>query len=244
MADEKLLPLTYHLAELRTRLIRSFIAIGIGFLVSYAYVGQIFEFLMAPMLHAMPAGSTLVFTNLTEGFFTYFKLALTSGICLAFPVILYQLWRFIAPGLLEHERRYALPFAISVTAFFLLGASFCYYVVFPSTFRFLMGFSSDILRPMPSMKEYLSFSSKMLLIFGLIFEYPPIVFFLAKVGVLRGSWLVKQRRYAIILIFVISAVITPPDVVSQILMALPMMALYELGIIIAKVVGKEEMSPA
>ena len=244
MADEKLLPLTYHLAELRTRLIRSFIAIGIGFLVSYAYVEQIFEFLMAPMLQAMPAGSTLVFTNLTEGFFTYFKLSLTSGICLAFPVILYQLWRFIAPGLLEHERRYALPFAISVTSFFLLGAAFCYYVVFPSTFRFLRSFSSDILRPMPSIKEYLSFSSKMLLIFGLIFEYPPIVFFLAKVGMLKGSWLVKQRRYAIILIFVISAVITPPDVVSQILMALPMMALYELGIVIAKVVGKEEMSPA
>ena len=103
-----------------------------------------------------------------------------------------------------------------------------------------MSFSSDILRPMPSIKEYLSFSSKMLLIFGLIFEYPPIVFFLAKVGVLKGSWLEKQRRYAIILIFVISAVITPPDVVSQILMALPMMVLYELGIVVAKVVGKKE----
>ncbi|MBI4744976.1 MAG: twin-arginine translocase subunit TatC [Deltaproteobacteria bacterium] len=231
MAGEKLLPLTSHLAELRTRLIRSFIAIGIGFLISYASVEQIFEFLMRPMIQAMPAGSTLVFTNLTEGFFTYFKLALTSGICLAFPVILYQLWRFISPGLLEHE---------TVTSFFLLGAVFCYYVVFPSTFRFLISFSSDILKPMPSIKEYLSFSSKMLLIFGLIFEYPPIVFFLAKVGVLKGSWLAKQRRYAIILIFVISAVITPPDVVSQILMALPMMGLYELGIVIAKVVGKKE----
>lgn len=160
MADEKLLPLTYHLAELRTRLIRSFIAIGIGFLVSYAYVEQIFEFLMRPMLQAMPAGSTLVFTNLTEGFFTYFKLALTSGICLAFPVILYQLWRFISPGLLEHERRYALPFALSVTAFFLLGAAFCYYVVFPSTFRFLMSFSSDILRPMPSIKSISPFHQR------------------------------------------------------------------------------------
>lgn len=239
MSDEKL-PFTSHLAELRTRLISSFIAVGIGFLVSYAYVEQIFEFLMAPMIQAMPAGSTLVFTNLTEGFFTYFKLALTSGICLAFPVILYQLWRFIAPGLLEHERRYALPFAISVTAFFLLGTAFCYYVVFPSIFRFLMSFSSDILRPMPSIKEYLSFSTKLLLTFGLIFEFPPIVFFLAKVGVLKGSWLVRQRRYAIVLIFVISAVITPPDVVSQILMALPMMVLYELGIIIAKVFGKKE----
>lgn len=239
MSDEKL-PFTSHLAELRTRLISSFIAVGIGFLVSYAYVEQIFEFLMAPMIQAMPAGSTLVFTNLTEGFFTYFKLALTSGICLASPIILYQLWRFIAPGLLEHEKRYALPFAISVTSFFLLGTAFCYYVVFPSIFRFLMSFSSDILRPMPSIKEYLSFSTKLLLTFGLIFEFPPIVFFLAKVGVLKGSWLVRQRRYAIVLIFVISAVITPPDVVSQILMALPMMALYELGIIIARVFGKKE----
>lgn len=243
MADNKV-PLTSHLAELRTRLIRSFIAVGIGFLVSYVYVEQIFEFLMRPMLRAMPPGSPLVFTSLTEGFFTYFKLALTSGVCLAFPVILYQIWRFIAPGLLEHERRYALPFAISVTAFFVLGATFCYYVVFPSIFRFLMSFSSDILRPMPSMQEYLAFSSKMLLIFGLIFEYPPVIFFLAKVGVVKGIWLAKQRRYAIILIFVLSAVITPPDIVSQILMALPMMALYELGIIIAKVFGKEEMSPA
>lgn len=243
MSDEKL-PFTSHLAELRTRLIRSFIAVGIGFLISYAYVEQIFEFLMAPMIQAMPAGSNLVFTTLTEGFFTYFKLALTSGICLAFPVILYQLWRFIAPGLLEHEKRYALPFALSVTFFFVLGATFCYYVVFPSIFRFLMGFSSDIIRPMPSIKDYLDFSSKMLLTFGLIFEFPPIVFFLSKVGVLKGAWLARQRRYAIVLIFIISAVITPPDVVSQILMALPMMVLYELGIIIARVFGKKEVSSA
>lgn len=238
MADEKL-PFTAHLAELRTRLIRSFIAVAVGFLISYACVQQIFEFLMRPMIQAMPPGSPLVFTSLTEGFFTYFKLALTSGICLAFPVILYQLWRFIAPGLLEHERRYALPFVFFVSSFFILGASFAYYVVFPSIFRFLMSFSSDIVKPMPSMKDYLAFSSKMLLTFGLIFEYPPLVFFLAKVGILKGAWLARQRRYAIILIFVLAAVITPPDVVSQLLMALPMMVLYELGIIIAKVFGKK-----
>jgi len=237
MADEKL-PFTAHLAELRTRLIRSFIAVGIGFLISYAYVEQIFEFLMRPMLRAMPPGSPVVFTSLTEGFFTYFKLSLTSGVCLAFPVILYQLWRFISPGLLENEKRYALPFAISVTAFFILGAAFCYYVIFPSVFRFLMSFSSDILKPMPSIKEYLSFSSKLLLAFGLIFEYPPLVFFLAKVGLLKGSWLAKQRKYAIVMIFILAAILSPPDVVSQLLMALPMMALYELGIVIAKVFGK------
>ena len=239
MADDKL-SFTAHLAELRTRLIRSFIAVAVGFLVSYAFVENIFEFLMRPMLQAMPPGSPLVFTSLTEGFFTYFKLALTSGICLASPVILYQLWRFIAPGLLEHEKRYALPFVISVTLFFVLGASFCYYVVFPSIFRFLMSFSSDIVRPMPSIKDYLSFSSKLLLTFGLIFEYPPLVFFFAKVGLVKGTWLASQRRYAIVLIFILSAVITPPDAVSQILMALPMMALYEIGIIIAKVFGKKD----
>jgi len=159
MADDKL-SFTAHLAELRTRLIRSFIAVAVGFLVSYAFVENIFEFLMRPMLQVMPPGSPLVFTSLTEGFFTYFKLALTSGVCLASPVILYQLWRFIAPGLLEHEKRYALPFVISVTLFFVLGASFCYYVVFPSIFRFLMSFSSGIVRPMPSIKDYLSFSLK------------------------------------------------------------------------------------
>lgn len=238
MADEKL-PFTAHLAELRTRLIRSFAAVVIGFLISYAFVEQIFEFLIRPMIQAMPPGSPLVFTSLTEGFFTYFKLALTSGICLAFPVILYHMWQFVAPGLLEHEKKYALPFVISVTSFFVLGAAFCYYVVFPSIFKFLMSFSSDIVRPMPSMKDYLAFSSKMLLTFGLIFEYPPLVFFLAKVGILKGTWLARQRRYAIILIFVLAAVITPPDVVSQLLMALPMMVLYELGIIIAKVFGKK-----
>lgn len=237
MADDKL-PLTVHLAELRTRLIRSFIAVGAGFLISYAYIEQIFEFLMKPLIQAMPSGSPLVFTSLTEGFFTYFKLALTSGICLAFPVMLYQIWRFVTPGLLEHEKRYALPFVLFVTSFFIFGAAFCYYVVFPSIFRFLMSFSSEMVRPMPSMKEYLSFSSKMLLFFGLIFEYPPLVFFLAKVGVLKAEWLKRQRRYTVILIFVVSAIVTPPDVVSQILMALPMMALYELGIIIAKVFGK------
>lgn len=237
MGDDKL-PFTAHLAELRTRLIRSFIAVGIGFLVSYAYIEQIFEFLMRPLIRAMPFGSTVIFTTLTEGFFTYFKLALVSGVCLAFPVILYQLWRFVSPGLLEHEKRYAIPFVLSSTAFFVLGAAFCYYIVFPSTLKFLMGFSSETLRPMPSMKEYLSFSSKMLLFFGLVFEYPPLVFFLAKVGILKGKWLAKQRRYAIILIFVISAVVAP-DVISQILMALPMTALYELGIIIARVFGRE-----
>lgn len=238
MADDKL-PFTAHLAELRTRLIWSFIAVGAGFLISYACVGQIFEFLMKPLIQAMPPGSPLVFTSLTEGFFTYFNLALTSGVCLALPVILYQIWRFVTPGLLEHEKRYALPFVLSVTFFFILGAAFCYYIVFPSIFRFLMSFSSEMVRPMPSMKEYLSFSSKMLLFFGLVFEYPPLVFFLAKVGVLKDVWLKRQRKYAIILIFVVSAVVTPPDVVSQILMALPMMALYELGIIIAKVFGKK-----
>lgn len=239
MADEKL-PFTAHLTELRTRLIRSFIAVTIGFLVSYNYVQQIFEFLMKPMIQAMPPGSPLVFTSLTEGFFTYFKLALVSGVCLAFPVILYQLWRFISPGLLEHEKRYALPFAFFVTAFFILGAAFCYYVVFPTIFRFLMSYSSDIVKPMPSIKDYLAFSSKLLLTFGLIFEYPLLVFFLAKVGVLKGRWLAKQRRYAIVLIFILSAVLTPPDVASQILLALPMIVLYELGIIIAKLFGKKE----
>lgn len=239
MAEETL-PLTVHLAELRTRLIRSFIAVGACFLISYAYIEQIFEFLMRPMLQAMPPGAPLVFTGLTEGFFTYFKLAMVSGVCLASPVILYQFWRFIAPGLLEHEKKYALPFVVSVTIFFLLGTAFCYYVVFPSVFRFLLSFSSDIVRPMPSIKDYLSFSSKLLLTFGLIFEYPPLIFFLAKVGVVRGTWLAGQRRYAIVLIFIISAVITPPDVVSQILMALPMMALYELGIIIARIFGKRD----
>ena len=238
MADDKL-PLTVHLAELRIRLIRSFMAVGTGFLISYAYIEQIFEFLMRPLIQAMPPGSPLVFTSLTEGFFTYFKLAMTSGVCLAFPVILYQIWRFVTPGLLEHEKRYVLPFVLSVTAFFIFGAAFCYYVAFPSTFRFLMSFSSEMVRPMPSMKEYLSFSSKMLLFFGLVFEYPPLVFFLAKVGVLKAEWLKRQRRYAVILIFVVSAIITPPDMVSQILMALPMVALYELGIIIAKVFGKK-----
>jgi sec-independent protein translocase protein TatC len=239
MADEKL-PFTAHLAELRTRLIRSSIAVAVGFIVSYAFVEKIFGFLMRPVLQAMPPGSPLVFTTITEGFFTYFKLSMLSGVVLASPVLLYQLWRFVSPGLMEHEKRYALPFAIAVTSFFVLGAAFCYYVVFPSIFRFLMGFSSDIVRPMPSMREYLAFSSKMLLIFGLIFEYPPLVFFLAKVGMLKGVWLAKQRRYAIILIFILSAVITPPDVVSQILMAIPMMALYEVGIVIAKVFGKKE----
>lgn len=238
MADDKL-PFTAHLAELRIRLISSFIAVGAGFLISYAYIEQIFEFLMRPLIQVMPPGSPLVFTSLTEGFFTYFKLALTSGVFLAFPVILYQIWRFVTPGLLEHEKKYAFPFVLSVTSFFIFGAVFCYYIALPSIFRFLLSFSSDMVRPMPSMKECLSFSSKMLLFFGLVFEYPPLIFFLAKVGVLKAEWLKRQRKYAVILIFIISAVVTPPDVVSQVLMAIPMMVLYELGIIVAIVFGKK-----
>lgn len=237
--DEQKLPLTSHLQELRKRLVLSFIAVGAGFAICYAFSQQLFGILSQPLLEMMPSGGSLIFTSVAEAFFTYMKVAFIAGLILASPFVLYQVWAFVAPGLYRHEKRYVIPFVAAGSFFFALGVSFAYFVAIPVGFRFLLSYATDFIRPMPSMKEYLSFSIKFLLAFGLVFEFPVILVLLARIGIIDAKTLARHRKYAILLIFVFAAVITPPDVVSQVLLALPLMGLYELSIFLSNIFGKK-----
>jgi sec-independent protein translocase protein TatC len=237
--DEKKLPLTTHLQELRKRLILSFIAVGGGFALCYTFAEKIFDILAAPLLEMMPTGGSLIFTSVAEAFFTYMKVAFVAGLILASPFVLYQIWAFVAPGLYRHEKKYVVPFVLAGSFFFALGIFFGYYVALPVGFKFLLGFATDFIKPLPSMKEYLSFSIKFLLAFGLVFEFPVVLVLLARIGVVDARTLARQRKYAILLIFVFAAIVTPPDIVSQVIVALPMIGLYELSILLSKLFGKK-----
>jgi len=240
MTEEGKLPFTGHLDELRKRLITCFIAIGIGFVASYAFKDKLFSILVDPLVSVMEAGDTLIFTGLPEAFFTYLKVALLSGIMLAAPVIIYQFWMFVTPGLYKKERRILIPIVILSSVFFIGGSLFGYFIVFPWGFKFFLGFATETIRPLPSMKEYLSFSAKLLLAFGLVFELPLVLTFLARIGIVSVDFLKKNRKYALLLFFAGAAILTPPDVVTQVMMALPLMVLYEISIIGARVFGKKK----
>jgi sec-independent protein translocase protein TatC len=241
--EEEKLPFTAHLEELRNRLIVVFAAVGIGFLISYAFKEKIFEILSWPLISVMGKGDKLIFTGLPEAFFTYLKVALLSGIVIAAPVILYEFWMFVAPGLYKKERRLLLPAVILSSIFFVGGALFGYFVVFPFGFKFFLGFTSETVRPLPSMREYLGFSSKLLIAFGLAFELPLVVTLMARLGLVTVDFLKKNRKYAVLIFFIVAAILTPPDVVSQILMAVPLMFLYEISIIGAKIFSKKTPDP-
>lgn len=237
--DEKKLPLTAHLKELRKRLILSFIAVGGGFALCYAFAEKIFDILAAPLLEMMPTGGSLIFTSVAEAFFTYMKVAFIAGLILASPFVLYQVWAFVAPGLYRHEKKYVIPFVLAGSFFFAIGIFFGYVIALPVGFKFLLGFATDFIKPMPSMKEYLSFSIKFLLAFGIVFEFPVVLVLLARIGVVNAKMLAKQRKYAILLIFIFAAILTPPDIISQVILALPMIGLYELSILLSKMFGKK-----
>ena len=233
-ADEKL-PLTSHLEELRKRLIHILIALGIGFSLCYAFKDWLFFVVTRPLIEALPKNSFMVFTSLPEAFFTYMKIAFFASLILTSPYILYEIWKFISPGLYPKEKKYVFPFVFFSTLLFASGVLFGYFIALPPAFKFFVSFSSDFLKPMVSMSEYLSLALKFLLAFGLCFELPVFVFFLAKIGVVNARMLSRQRRYAILVIFIVAAVLTPsPDVVSQVLMAIPLMILYEISIVVAR----------
>lgn len=240
MKEDEKLPFTLHLEELRSRLIKSFIAVGIGFVISYVFKEQLFAILTAPLISVMKPGEAMIYTNLPEAFFTFLKAALLSGIMLASPIIFYQFWMFTAPGLYHKERRLLLPIIFLSSIFFIAGSLFGYFIVFPWGFKFFLGFASETIKPLPSMKEYLSFSSKLLLAFGLVFELPLVVTFLAKLGLVTVPFLKKNRKYALLLFFAGAAILTPPDVVTQVMMALPLMVLYEISILGARIFGKKK----
>ncbi len=227
--NEKM-PFTLHLEELKSRLTRVLIAVGAGFIICYLFKEKLFWALTLPLAAVMPDNSSMIFTSLPEAFFTYLKVSFLSSIFLVSPYILYQIWKFVSPGLYASEKKHVAPFVAFSTIFFLGGALFAYYIVFPFGFKFFVGFGNEFIRPMLSLKEYLSFSMKLLIAFGVIFELPIFMFFLARIGMVDSKILRKKRKYAILLVFVTAALFTPPDVVTQCLMALPLMLLYEISI--------------
>lgn len=235
---------TDHLNELRVRLVRCIIAAFVGMLLCYGFAEQLFMLLMEPLLNLLePMGGSLIYTGLAEAFFTHLKVAAIAGLFLVSPYIFYQLWMFIAPGLYEGERKYMIPIALASAVCFVTGALFGYFVVFPYGFQFFLGYASEFIKPMPSVKEYFSFSTGLLFAFGFIFEMPLFMLFLSALGIVTYKTLRKYRKYAILGNFIVAAILTPPDVVSQCLMAGPMCLLYEIGIWVSYFFGKKPKEP-
>ncbi|HYI10206.1 MAG TPA: twin-arginine translocase subunit TatC [Thermoanaerobaculia bacterium] len=228
-----------HLEELRRRLIVSFIAVAAGFFICWAFAEPIFAKLQEPLTKFLPPGDTLAYTRLTAPFFLYMKVAFFAGIFIASPILLLQLWLFIAPGLYKRERRLALPFILFGTLFFLLGGYFGYRYILPATCSFFVETGKQF-KQMVTVDDYFGFASVIILSAGLIFETPILIFFLARLGIVTPAFLLQKFKYAVVLSFVIAAVVTPtPDMVTQAALAVPMIVLYLLGIGIAFVFGKK-----
>jgi len=239
MTDEKQ-PFLAHLEELRSRLIVCAIAAGIGFIICYIFSKQLFSLLIIPLNNALPPDSKLIFTALPEMFIAYIKVALIGGIILAIPVIFYELWMFLAPALFQREKKYIIPFVFFSSILFVAGSLFGYLVVFPYGFKFFIGFATEDIQALPSVKQYFSFAIRLLLAFGLVFEMPLVVLFMTKIGLVTPDSMKKFRKFAILCSFVLSAILTPPDVATQIMMALPLIILYEISIVISRAVYKKE----
>jgi sec-independent protein translocase protein TatC len=228
-----------HLDELRKRLIVSVVALAGGFVICLFFVGIIKAFVMRPLVRVLPRGGTLIFTEPTEGFMLDMKMAALAGLFLALPVILWQLWRFVAPGLYSHEKKFAIPFVIFATFFFTAGALFAHYIAFPWAWAFFASYTNEYLTFTPKASSVFSLYVKMLLGFGAIFQMPTLVFFLARVGGITARFLIRNFKYAVLIIFIIAAVVSPgTDVVSQALMAGPMLVLYLISILIAWLFGR------
>lgn len=226
-----------HLAELRKRLGISIAAIFIMFFVCFSFWEPILAWMIAPLNGVLPEGSHVIFTKVQEPFFTALKVSFFTAFIISLPILFWQFWLFVSPGLYEEEKRLVLPFVFFATLMFLLGASFCYFVVVPIGFNFLINFGSALFTALPSIGEYVGFFTKLLFGFGLAFELPVITFFFAKLGLVDDAALISFFRYAIIIIFAISAILTPPDVLTQFLMAGPLVVLYGLSVLVAKAVN-------
>ncbi len=235
---EEELPVTEHIEELRQRIFKSIIALVVGFLIAWPFRKDILLFLEKPLPEDLRG--KLIFLSPPEAFFTALKVSFFAGVLIALPFVLYQAWKFIEPGLYEHEKKFILPFIFFSLLFFFGGASFAYFVILPFGLRFLLGFMGDLLTPQITVGSYISFVIQMILAFGFVFLLPVVVWLLSKLGVINYRMLENNRKYAILFIFVIAAVLTPPDIFSQVMMALPLLGLYELSIWIAKITGREE----
>lgn len=235
-----------HLIELRTRLLRAVAAIGVIFVILFFYPGAsaIYDLLARPMLASLPEGTRMIATGVITPFMVPVKVTLMASFVLALPVVLWQAWAFVAPGLYRHEKRLALPLIISSTFLFLAGMAFCYFVVFRTVFHFIATFAPHSITPAPDIEAYLSFVMTMFLAFGITFEVPVAVVLLVKMGIVDVKKLSGARGYVVVGAFIIAAVVTPPDVVSQFMLALPLCLLFEIGLICARMVSKSKPGDA
>lgn len=224
-----------HIADLRKRLTISSITVIAMFFVCFAFYEPILEWMMLPVKDALPSGSNMVAVEIQETFFTAMKVAFFAGFIISLPVIFWQMWLFLAPGLYDHEKKLVIPFVFFATLMFLIGGAFAYYIVVPVGFDFLVAFGSKVVTVLPSIGKYVGFFTKLMIGFGIAFELPVITFFLAKIGLVDDKMLKNFFRYAVVLIFILAAILTPPDVISQVLMAAPLILLYGVSIYIAKV---------
>ena len=224
-----------HLGELRRRVIISAVAVIVGAMIAWTWRNELFLFILEPLKIAAPTAemAKVHYKDLTEPFFVLLKTSITAGIFLSLPVLLWQLWGFVAPGLYKHEKRMAMPFVFLATIFFLFGSSFCYYFVMPFGFEFLFKFSDPVSTPNIMMQEHYGFALKLLLAFGAVFEMPVIAMFLSAIGLITHRTLITYWRYSVIASFVFAALLTPPDVGTQIAMAVPLVILYGVSIVVA-----------
>jgi sec-independent protein translocase protein TatC len=229
-----------HLADLRKRLAISVGTVVVMFFVMFFFWEPLLAWMTTPLVEVLPEGSSIIFTKVQETFFTALKVAFFAGFIASLPVIFWQLWQFVAPGLYENEKKMVIPFVTGATVMFLIGASFCYYVVIPYGYAFLINFGSQLFTALPSIGEYVSFFTKLLLGFGIAFELPVVTFFLASMGLVTDQTLIDFFRYALVIIFMASALLTPPDVLTQFLMAGPMVFLYGISILIARKINPEK----
>ncbi|MCQ9618118.1 twin-arginine translocase subunit TatC [Paenalcaligenes niemegkensis] len=231
-----------HLVELRSRLMRAVISVIGVFIVLFLYPGPsvIYDALAQPMLASLPQGTRMIATGVITPFMVPVKVTLLASFVIALPVVLYQAWAFVAPGLYKHEKRLALPLIFSSTLLFIMGMAFCYFVVFKTVFHFIASFAPESITPAPDIEAYLNFVMTMFLAFGITFEVPIAVILLVKTGVTTVAKLREIRGYVIVAAFVIAAVVTPPDVISQFLLAAPLCLLYEVGLIFAAFIKKRE----
>jgi sec-independent protein translocase protein TatC len=229
-----------HIADLRKRLMISSLFLFFAFFACFAVYEPILGWMMYPVEQVLPAGSKMVAIEVQETFFTALKVAFFSAFLITLPIILWQMWLFLAPGLYDNEKKLVIPFVFGATIMFLIGASFAYYVVVPFGFEFLINFGSTVVSVMPSIGKYVSFFTKLLFGFGLAFELPVFTFFFAVIGVVTDRTLKDFFKYAIVLIFILSALLTPPDVITQFLMAGPLILLYGVSIWIAKIFNPAE----
>jgi len=238
-------PFVSHLIELRDRLIRASIAVGVCFGILALWPGPsgLYDLLAAPLVANLPKGTTLIATSVISPFLVPLKITLMAAFLLALPVVLYQVWAFVAPGLYTHEKRLVMPLVISSTLLFFVGVGFCYFFVFGQVFKFIQSFAPKSITAAPDIEAYLSFVLTMFIAFGAAFEVPIVVIVLARMGIVSIEKLKAFRSYFIVLAFIVAAVITPPDIVSQLALAIPMVLLYEVGIWAAQIFIKHTKAP-